>query len=67
MRDAAEVERVIVRVGSELNSALIVNPDAFTTANNCGIIISLAARHRLPAIYAYRYFVVDGGATVLRA
>ena len=60
VRDAAEVERVIVRVGSESNSALIVNPDAFTTANR-GIIISLAARHRLPAIYAYRYFVVDGG------
>ena len=25
------------------------------------LIISLAARHRLPAVYAFRYFVADGG------
>jgi ABC-type uncharacterized transport system substrate-binding protein len=60
VRDAAEVDRAIVRLAGDSNSALIVNPDAFTTANR-GLIISLAARHRLPAIYAYRYFAVDGG------
>ena len=60
VRDAAEVERVIVRVGSDSNSGLIVNPDAFTTANR-GLIISLAARYHLPAIYAYRFYAVDGG------
>jgi putative ABC transport system substrate-binding protein len=60
VRDAAEVERLIVRVGSDPNSGLIVNPDSFTTANR-GLIISLAARYRLPAIYAYKYFALDGG------
>src|SRR4029077_20115163 len=39
------------------NGGLIVNPDAFTTANR-GLIISLAARYRLPAVYAYRFYVV---------
>ena len=29
--------------------------------NNSGLIISLAARHRLPAVYPYRSFVADGG------
>jgi putative ABC transport system substrate-binding protein len=37
-----------------------VSPDAFTIANR-GLIISLAARYHLPAIYAYRMFVADGG------
>jgi putative ABC transport system substrate-binding protein len=60
VRDAAEVDRVIVRLGSESNGGLIVNPDAFTVANR-GLIISSAARYRLPAIYAYRYYVADGG------
>jgi len=60
VRDAAEVDRVIVRLGSESNGGLIVNPDAFTVANR-GLIISLAARYRLPAIYAYRYYAADGG------
>jgi putative ABC transport system substrate-binding protein len=60
VRDAAEVDRVIARVGSDSDSGLIVNPDSFTTANR-GLIISLVARYHLPAIYAYRYFAVDGG------
>jgi putative tryptophan/tyrosine transport system substrate-binding protein len=60
VRNAAEVDRAIVQVGSDSNGGLIVNPDAFTSTNR-GLIISLAARYRLPAIYAYRYYVVDGG------
>jgi putative ABC transport system substrate-binding protein len=60
VRDAAEVERAIAGVGGGSNGALIVNPDAFTSAHR-GQIISLAARHRLPAIYAYRYYAIEGG------
>ena len=60
VRNAAEVDRAIVQVGSDSNGGLIVNPDAFTGTNR-GLIISLAARYRLPAIYAYRYYVVVGG------
>ena len=39
---------------------LIVNPDAFTIANR-SLIFSAAARYRLPAIYAYRFYAADGG------
>jgi len=60
VRDQAEVDRAIAEVGSQTNGALIVNPDAFTISNR-GLIISLAARYRLPAVYAYRFYVLDGG------
>jgi putative ABC transport system substrate-binding protein len=59
-RDSSEVERAIVAVSSEPKGGLIINPDAFTAANR-GLIISLAARYRLPAVYAYRFDAVDGG------
>jgi putative ABC transport system substrate-binding protein len=59
-RDAVEIERAIAGVAGGSSGGLIVIPDAFTVANR-GIIISLAARYRLPAIYAYRYYPVDGG------
>ncbi len=39
---------------------LIVHPDIFTTLNR-DLIISLAAKHRLPAVYPFRYFVTAGG------
>jgi putative ABC transport system substrate-binding protein len=39
---------------------VIVMPDAFTTVHR-QLIILLAARHGLPAIYPYRYEAVDGG------
>ena len=55
-----EIERALVAVSGEPKGGLIVEPDAFTTANR-SLIISLAARHRLPAIYPYRYFAADGG------
>jgi len=31
------------------------------SVNNRGLIISLAAQHRLPAVYPYRFFVTEGG------
>jgi ABC-type uncharacterized transport system substrate-binding protein len=33
----------------------------YARASHRELIIALAGRHRLPAVYAYRYFVVDGG------
>jgi putative ABC transport system substrate-binding protein len=59
IRDAAEIDRAIV-AASEMNGGVIVNPDAFTVANR-KLIISLMTRYRSPAIYAYRYYAVDGG------
>jgi putative ABC transport system substrate-binding protein len=60
IRNAAEIERSIAQAASETKSGAIVNPDAFT-ATNRGRIISLMARYRLPAVYAYRYYAVEGG------
>ena len=59
-RDAAEIDQALVGISGEPKGGLIVSPDPFTIANR-GLIISLAARYRLPAIYAYRYFAADGG------
>ena len=57
--DAVEIERAIAGVAGS-NGGLIVIPDNFTVANR-GIVISLAARYRLPAVYPYRLYAVDGG------
>jgi len=59
-RDAGEIDRALVAVSGEPNAGLIVSPDAFTVANR-GLIISLAARYRLPAIYPFRIFAAEGG------
>ena len=59
-RDAAEVEQALLAISGKQNGGLVVSPDAFTLANR-RLIVSLAARYHLPAIYAYRYFVADGG------
>ena len=59
-RNAAEIDQALIAVSGEPRGGLIVSPDGFTTSNR-GLIISLAARYRLPAIYPYRYFAVDGG------
>jgi len=58
--DAAEIESMVARVSRESNNALIVNPDAFIVANR-ELIISLVARYRLPAVYPYSFFAVEGG------
>ena len=59
-RDVAELDQAIAELVSQPKGGLIVSPDNFTSANR-GHIISLAARYRLPAIYAYRFNAVDGG------
>src|SRR5215470_17588091 len=59
-RDADEIDRALAAVSGEPKGGLIVNPDAFTNANR-GLIISLAARYRLPAAYPFRYFAAEGG------
>jgi putative ABC transport system substrate-binding protein len=38
----------------------VVLPDVTTGAHRA-LIVSLAARHRLPAVYSYRYIVAEGG------
>jgi putative ABC transport system substrate-binding protein len=57
---SAEVETALADLGSAQGSGLIVMPGDFTTFHR-ELIISLAARLQIPAIYPYRYFVDEGG------
>src|SRR5215813_1523352 len=59
-RDVAKIDHALVGVLGEPKGGLIVSPDAFTVTNR-GLIISLAARYRLPVIYPFRFFAADGG------
>jgi putative ABC transport system substrate-binding protein len=59
-RNAAELDRALVAVSGEPKGGLIIDPDGFTIVNR-GLIISLAARYNLPAIYPFRAYTVDGG------
>jgi putative ABC transport system substrate-binding protein len=58
--DAAEIEHVIEVFARESGGGMIVLPNPITTLHR-GLIIALMARHGLPAVYAYSYFVRDGG------
>ena len=60
IRDAAEIEANITEFAREPNGALVVLPSPQTIVHR-QIIIAVAAQHRLPAIYPYRFFVTDGG------
>ena len=58
--DAAEVERGIAAFAREPNGGLIVTASGFG-ANYPQLIAALAARHNLPAVYPFRYYVNGGG------
>jgi len=60
VHDEREIESSLAALGQQSNNALIVAPEAFTTANR-ELLIALAARHRLPATYGLRQFPVSGG------
>jgi putative ABC transport system substrate-binding protein len=55
-----DVSDALLRLASDPDAGLIVVPDTFTT-NNRDLITSLAARHRVPAVYPFRYFATVGG------
>jgi putative ABC transport system substrate-binding protein len=54
------VERTIADFSNERDGGLLVLPHRYTLANR-GSIIILAAAHRLPAVYPFRYFATEGG------
>jgi ABC-type uncharacterized transport system substrate-binding protein len=60
MRDAGEIDRAIAAFARSPNGGLIVTagPSAYVHRD---LIITLAARHRLPALYPVRDFVTSGG------
>jgi putative ABC transport system substrate-binding protein len=60
VRDAEAIERAIATLASRTNGGLIVVPGAFM-ARHRDLIIALAARHRLPSIFAFRFYAASGG------
>jgi putative tryptophan/tyrosine transport system substrate-binding protein len=60
MRDAGEIERAITAFARSPNGGLIVTGSTLARVHS-DLIVTLAARHKLPAVYFARYFVVGGG------
>jgi putative ABC transport system substrate-binding protein len=60
VREAGEIERDVTAFARESNGGLIVTGSAAALAHR-ELIIMLAARHRLPAVYFFHYFVTSGG------
>ena len=59
-RDAPEIERAIAAFARSSNGGLVVTQSALTTVHR-DLIVTLAARHNLPAVYYERHFVTAGG------
>ena len=60
LHDAAEIERGLTAFAHEPNGGLIVTPSSLAIVHRA-LIVALATRLRLPAIYPFRYFVTEGG------
>ena len=60
VRNTDELERMADAFAQGPNGGLLVLPD-ISTVNHRGLIIALAARHRLPTVYPYRFFAASGG------
>jgi putative tryptophan/tyrosine transport system substrate-binding protein len=60
VRQVEDIYDVLASLQRDQDAGLIIHPDTFTTRNR-DLIISLAAQHRVPAIYPFRYFVTAGG------
>jgi putative ABC transport system substrate-binding protein len=60
VRDASEIERDVTAFARGSNRGLIITSSGLAAVHR-QLIIKLAARYRLPAIYSYRYFATSGG------
>jgi putative tryptophan/tyrosine transport system substrate-binding protein len=60
LRDASEIERDIAAFATTPGGGLIVSASPVATRHR-DLIVKLAARHKLPAIYFERFFVAEGG------
>jgi putative ABC transport system substrate-binding protein len=58
--DVAEIERAIADFAREPNGGLILTASALGTIHR-DLIVALAARYKLPAVYVSRYYVAGGG------
>jgi putative ABC transport system substrate-binding protein len=60
VRDAPEIERAVTAFARASNGGLIVTSGTMAIIHR-EVIITLAARHKLPAVYSLRYYVASGG------
>ena len=60
LRDPGEIERGVTAFAASPNGGLIITAAPLGTLHR-KLIIALAARHKLPAIYSSRFFAADGG------
>jgi len=60
LRDASEIERAVTAFAGSPNGGLILTNSALAVAHH-ELIIALAAKHKLPAVYYRRYYVASGG------
>ena len=60
VRDVGEIERAVTAFARGSNGGLIVTSSTKAQIHR-ELIITLAARHRLPAVYPYRFFITSGG------
>jgi len=60
LRDAGEIERAITAFAQGANGGLIVTGSASASTHR-NLIVALAARCKLPAVYYARYYVTGGG------
>jgi putative tryptophan/tyrosine transport system substrate-binding protein len=60
VRDPSEIERGVTAFAGRPNGGLIVTGSPYTAFYR-NLIIALAARHRLPAVFPYSYFITSGG------
>ena len=59
-RDAGEIERGVAAFARSPNGGLIVGPGASASVHGA-LVVALAARYKLPAIYPFRYNATGGG------
>jgi len=59
-REMAEVERAVSNFAQSANGGLIVTPNAAVSVRR-DMLIALTAKHKLPAVYPFRYMVTAGG------
>jgi ABC-type uncharacterized transport system substrate-binding protein len=60
LRDAGEIERAVTAFARTPNGGLVVTAGALSVVHR-DLIIALAARYKLPAVYFQRFFVANGG------
>jgi len=60
VRSAGEIERAITGVGARPNSGFVVLPGPAPSVR-ADLVVGLASKHKIPAVYPFRYWIASGG------